>query len=105
MIGTCLECSIGENFMYRNLAPIQPTLSTISIQPIFHSYPLDITAQVFYPLFVDDFSTAGTPAFQECTNNLSITPLFCEKLNAPVKFSTIESSTTYLAFLGIVIDT
>ena len=55
--------------------------------------------------YLDDFFTAGAPASQECTNNLSTMLAVCNNLNAPVKPSKIEGPTTHLTFLGIIINT
>ena len=45
--------------------------------------------------FVDDFFTAGAPASQEYSNNLSTMLSLCQKLNAPVnKPLKIEGPTT-----------
>ena len=55
--------------------------------------------------YLDDFFTAGAPASQECSNNLSAMLSLCQRINAPVKPSKVEGPTTRLTFLGILIDT
>ena len=55
--------------------------------------------------YLDDFFTAGAPASQECSNNLSAMLSLCQRINAPVKPSKVEGPTTLLTFLGILIDT
>ena len=55
--------------------------------------------------YLDDFFTAGAPASQECSSNLSAMLSLCRKINAPVKPSKIEGPTTRLTFLGVLIDT
>ena len=55
--------------------------------------------------YLDDFFTAGAPASQECSSNLSTMLSLCHRINAPVKPSKIEGPTTRLTFLGILIDT
>ena len=55
--------------------------------------------------YLDDFFTAGAPASQECSSNLSAMLSLCRKINAHVKPSKIESPTTPLTFLGVLIDT
>ena len=55
--------------------------------------------------YLDDIFTAGAPASQECSSNLSTMLSLCHRINAPVKPSKIEGPTTRLTFLGILIDT
>ena len=54
---------------------------------------------------LDEFFTAGAPASQESSSNLSAMLSLCRKINAPVKPSKIEGPFTRLTFLGILIDT
>ena len=67
-----------------------------------HNY--DIRHLLHY-MYLDDYFTAGTPASQECANNLSTMLAVCNNLNAPVKPSKTEGPTTHLIFLGITINT
>ena len=55
--------------------------------------------------YLDDFFTAGSSGTKECSDNLQAMLSLCNNINAPVKTSKIEGSSTRLTFLGIVIDT
>ena len=55
--------------------------------------------------YLDDFLTAGPPDSNICASNLHTMLTFCDKINAPIKPSRVEGSTTCLTFLGIQINT
>ena len=55
--------------------------------------------------YLEDFFIAGSPDSTECSDNLQAMLSLCKHINAPVKTSKIEGPSTWLTFLGIVIDT
>ena len=55
--------------------------------------------------YLDDFLFLGSPASQECANNLQITKTSCNTLGLPLKHEKVEGPTTLLIFLGVLLDT
>ena len=55
--------------------------------------------------YLDDFLFLGSPASQECSNNLQTTKSSCSTLGLPLKHEKVEGPTTMLVFLGILLDT
>ena len=55
--------------------------------------------------YLDDFFTAGPANSNVCHQNLSQMLSLCDRISAPIKTEKVEGPTTYLTFLGIVLDT
>ena len=55
--------------------------------------------------YLDDFLTAGPPDSPICNRNLDTMLKFCKQIQAPVKSSKIEGTSTSITFLGIYLDT
>ena len=55
--------------------------------------------------YLDDFLTLGSPAFNICLHNSSITQKVCISFGIPLALKKVEGLSTSLTFLGITLDT
>ena len=55
--------------------------------------------------YLDDFLTIGPPSSPTCQHNLEVLTQICNYLGVPLAFEKVESPSTVLSFLGIVLDT
>ena len=55
--------------------------------------------------YLDDFLTLGPPVATTCAENLTTIKEICTQLGVPLALDKVESPSTCLTFLGIVLDT